>query len=60
MFSMLGIPTARSTMNDLFYRVAQKLASLRALLFRSMQKDFLVQIDETSLKLTTQKKKAQV
>jgi transposase len=60
MFSHLGMPIARSTMNDLFYRAAQKLEPLRAVLMQAIQQDFLVQIDETSFKLTAQKKKAQM
>ena len=58
--SHLGMKVARSTMNDLFYRAAQKLEPLRSLLFQAIAENFLVHIDETSFKLTSQKKKAQM
>jgi transposase len=58
MFSHIGIPVARSTMNELFYRAATKLEPLRNVLFEAIREDFLVQIDETSFKLSTQKTKA--
>jgi transposase len=57
MFSHLGIPIARSTMNELLHRAAAKLAPLRAVLFQALRKDFLIHVDETPLKMTTQKKK---
>jgi transposase len=60
MLSHLGMKVARSTMNDLFYRAAQKLEPLRSLLFQAIAEDFLVHMDETSFKLTSQKKKAQM
>jgi transposase len=59
-FAHMGLPMARSTMNDLFYRAADKLKPLRAVLLKAIQQDFLVQLDETSLKMTKQKKASQV
>jgi transposase len=38
-FAHMGVPMARSTMNDLFYRAAQKLAPLRAVLLQAIRKD---------------------
>ena len=58
MFSRMGMPIARSTMNDLFRRAAQKLEPLRAPLFDAIKKDFLVLADETTFKMTKQKSKA--
>jgi transposase len=58
MFSHVGLPIARSTMNELFYRGASKLEPLRNVLFEAIREDFLVHIDETSFKLSTQKTKA--
>jgi transposase len=58
MFSHIGIPIARSTMNELFYRAARKLEPLRKVLFEALREDFVVQIDETSFKLSAQKAKA--
>jgi transposase len=55
MFSHIGLPVARSTMNELFYRAASKLEPLGNVLFNVLRKDFLVQVDETSFKLSTQK-----
>lgn len=57
-FARLGMPIARSTMSDLFRRAAQKLEPLRAPLFDAIKNDFLVHVDETSFKLTTQTSKA--
>jgi transposase len=57
-FARLGMPIARSTMNDLFRRAAQKLEPLRAPLFGAITKDFLVNVDETSFKMTKQASKA--
>lgn len=57
-FARLGMPVARSTMNDLFRRAAQKLEPLRAPLFDAIQKDFLVHVDETSFKMTKQESKS--
>ncbi|WP_394825703.1 IS66 family transposase [Pendulispora albinea] len=57
-FARLGMPIARSTMNDLFRRAAQKLEPLRAPLFDVIKKDFLVHVDETSFTLTKQTAKA--
>ena len=53
-----GVPVARSTINDLFRRAGQKLERLRAPLFESLRKDFLVHADETSFKMTKQASKA--
>jgi transposase len=58
MFSHIGLPVARSTMNELFYRAAHKLEPLRKVLFEAIRADFLVQSDETSFKLSVQKQKA--
>jgi transposase len=52
------MPVARSTMNDLFRRAAQRLEPLRAPLFEAIKKDFLVHADETSFKMTQQTSKA--
>jgi transposase len=57
-FARMGVPIARSTMNDLFRRAAQKLAPLRAPLFDAIRSDFLVHADETSFKMTKQASKA--
>jgi transposase len=57
-FARLGMPVARSTMNDLFRRAGQKLEPLRAPLFDAIKKDFLVHVDETSFKMTKQASKA--
>ncbi len=57
-FARLGMPVARSTMNDLFRRAAQRLEPLRAPLFDAITKDFLVHADETSFKMTKQTSKA--
>ncbi|MCL2779861.1 MAG: IS66 family transposase [Polyangiaceae bacterium] len=54
----LGIPIARSTMNELFRRAANKLEPLRAPLLDAIKKDFVVQVDETSFTMTQQKSKA--
>jgi transposase len=58
MFARCGIPIARSTMSDLLYRAADKFEPLRKPLFSVLREDFLVHIDETSFKLTTQKSRA--
>jgi transposase len=57
-FARLGMPVARSTMNDLFRRAAQRLEPLRAPLFEAIKKDFLVHADETSFNMTQQTSKA--
>ena len=57
-FARLGMPVARSTMNDLFRRAAQKLEPLRTPLFDAIKKDFLVHVDETSFRMTKQTSKA--
>ena len=57
-FARTGVPVARSTINDLFRRAGQKLEPLRAPLFETITKDFLVHVDETSFKMTKQKSKA--
>jgi len=57
-FARLGMPIARSTMNDLFRRAGQKLEPLRAPLFDAINQDFLVHADETSFKMTKQASKA--
>jgi transposase len=57
-FARLGMPVARSTMNDLFRRAAQRLEPLRAALFEAIKKDFLVHMDETPFKMTQQTSKA--
>lgn len=59
-FARLGMPVARSTMNDLFRRAAQKLEALRAPLFGAIAKDFLVHADETTFKMTKQAAKAYI
>lgn len=53
-----GVPTARSTINDLFRRGGKKLERLEAPLFDRITKDFLVHVDETSFKMTKQASKA--
>ena len=58
MFARMGMPVARSTMNDLFRRAGQKLEPLRAPLFDAIKKDFLVLADETTFKMTKQTSKA--
>ena len=57
-FARLGMPIARSTMNDLFRRAGQKLEPLRAPLFDAINQDFLVHADETSFTMTKQTSKA--
>jgi transposase len=57
-FARLGMPIARSTMNDLFRRAGQKVERLRVPLFEVIADDFAVHIDETSFKMTKQKSKA--
>lgn len=57
-FARTGMPIARSTMNDLFRRAAQKLEPLRAALFAEIMRDFLVHADETSFRMTKQVSKA--
>jgi transposase len=57
-FARLGMPVARSTMNDLFRRAATRLEPLRAPLFDAIKKDFLVHVDETSFKMTKQTSKS--
>ncbi len=57
-FARTGVPIARSTMNELFHRAAEKLARLRTPLFDAIRGDYLVHADETTFKLTTQKSKA--
>ena len=57
-FARTGMPVARSTINDLFRRAGQKLEPLRATLFETITKDFLVNVDETSFKMTKQTSKA--
>ena len=57
-FARIGMPIARSTMNDLFRRAATKLERLRAPLFDAIKKDFLVHVDETSFNMTKQTSKA--
>lgn len=57
-FARIGMPVARSTMNDLFRRAAQKLEPLRLPLFEAIKADFLVHVDETSFTLTSQDSKA--
>lgn len=57
-FARTGVPIARSTINDLFRRAAQKLAPLRQPLFDVLKSDFLVHADETSFKMTTQTAKS--
>ena len=57
-FARLGMPTARSTMNELFRRAGQKLEPLREPLFEAIRNDFLVHADETSFTMTKQASKA--
>lgn len=58
MFAHLGMPIARSTMTDLFYRAAAKLKRLGAILMQAIGEDYVVHIDETSINMTEQKKKS--
>jgi transposase len=58
MFARLGVPVARSTINDLFRRAGQKLEPLHAPLFEAIKADFLVHADETSFTMTKQTSKA--
>jgi len=58
MFARLGVPIARSTINDLFRRAGQKLEPLRAPLFEAIKADFVVHADETSFTMTKQTSKA--
>jgi transposase len=58
MFARLGVPVARSTINDLFRRAGQKLEPLRTPLFEAIKADFLVHADETSFTMTKQTSKA--
>lgn len=60
MFAHLGMPIPRSTMNDLFYRAASKLSCLAPIIMEAIRQDDMVHIDETSLNMTTQKKKSQM
>ena len=60
MFTQLGIPVARSTMNELLHRAAKTLEPLRAPLFQAIRSDSVVHIDETSFKMTQQKKRSQM
>jgi transposase len=53
-----GIPIARSTINDLFRRAAQKLAPLAMVLTTAVRSDPIVYVDETTFKLTTKTSKA--
>ena len=57
-FKRLETPIARTTLNDLFRRGAQKLEPLRGPLFDVIRADEIVHADETPFKLTTQKSKA--
>ena len=57
-FKRLGIPVARTTLNDLFRRGAQKLLPLREPLITAIRAEAIVHADETPFKLTTQKAKA--
>lgn len=57
-FARIGMPIARSTMNDLFRRAGTKLERLRTPLFDAINEDFLVHIDETSFNMTKQASKA--
>jgi transposase len=57
-FARTGVPMARSTMNELFHRAAQKLDRLRTPLFDAIRSDHLVHADETSFVLTNQTSKA--
>lgn len=57
-FARTGVPMARSTMNELFHRAADKLEPLREPLFAAIRADHLVHADETSFTLTKQTSKA--
>jgi transposase len=57
-FARIGVPIARSTINDLFRRAGQKLHRLHVPLFEAIRKDFVVHIDETSFKMTKQVSKS--
>ncbi len=57
-FARTGVPVARSTINDLFRRAAQKLEPLREVLFSELRQDYLVHADETSFKMTKQDSKS--
>jgi transposase len=57
-FARTGVSVARSTINDLFRRAAQKLEPLRKPLFDAIRNDYLVHADETSFKMTKQASKS--
>jgi transposase len=52
-----GLRLSRSTMNDLFYRAAEALSPLRAVLEKAIRSALIVQIDETSFNMTAKKGK---
>lgn len=57
-FARIGVPMARSTMNDLFRRCGQKLLRLHEPLLAALRADPVVNVDETSFVLTSQASKA--
>lgn len=57
-FDRLGIPMARSTMNDLFHRGATLLAPIAARILARVAASEIVFADETSLKMQSSKKRA--
>lgn len=56
-FARLGIPIARSTMNDLVLAAAERLAPLHARLATRMRSVEIVLADETSMRLQDRKKR---
>ena len=54
----LGVPAARSTINDLLRRAGRELEPLRAPLFQALKADFVVRANETSFTMTKQTSKA--
>lgn len=57
-FERLGIPIARSTMNDLFHRGATLLAPIAARILVRIAQSEIVFADETSLKMQSSHKRA--
>ena len=57
-FARLGMPIARSTMNDLFRRAGQKLDRLCEPLFDVIRDDAIVHADETTFKMTKRTSKS--
>lgn len=57
-FERAGVPIARSTLNNLFRKGAQRLLPLAPVLFEELKQRHIVLADETSFNLTTAKSKA--